>query len=236
MGKTREAEHNEFIQWLLRTIENQSVDALVIAGDIFDTATPPSYARAMYNHFIVKLQKTCCSHLVIVGGNHDSVATLNESKELLACLNTTVVGGLTGKPEDQVILLRDTNGKRGAVICAIPFIRPREVLESKAGAQGTDKQQALQSAIAQHYKNVFHIAQKKAESQLPIIATGHLTTVGGQVSDSEREILYRLSVSLSFQCLSESRLHRAWASASGSDGSRPGPCALFRLSDSIKFQ
>ena len=188
MGKTREAEHNEFIQWLLRTVEQESVDALIIAGDIFDTATPPSYARAMYNRFVVRLQKTCCNHLVIVGGNHDSVATLNESKELLACLNTTVIGGLTENPEDQVITLRDQQGQRGAVICAIPFIRPREVLESRAGEQGSEKQQALQTAIAQHYKNIFHLAQKQANSQLPIIATGHLTTVGGQVSDSEREI------------------------------------------------
>lgn len=188
MGKTREAEHSEFIQWLLRTVKQESVDALIIAGDIFDTATPPSYARAMYNQFIVRLQKTCCNHLVIVGGNHDSVATLNESRELLACLNTTVIGGLTDNPEEQVITLRDQTGRKGAVICAIPFIRPREVLESRAGEQGSEKQQALQTAIAQHYKNIFHLAQKQANSQLPIIATGHLTTVGGQVSDSEREI------------------------------------------------
>lgn len=188
MGKTREAEHNEFVQWLLKTIKQESVDALIIAGDIFDTATPPSYARAMYNQFVVKLQKTCCNHLIIVGGNHDSVATLNESRELFACLNTTVIGGLTENPEDQVITLRDQMGRKGAVICAIPFIRPREVLESRAGEQASDKQQALQSAISQHYKNIFHIAQKQADSKLPIIATGHLTTVGGQVSDSEREI------------------------------------------------
>ena len=188
MGKTREAEHNKFIQWLLKTVEQEAVDALIIAGDIFDTATPPSYARKIYNQFIVRLQKTCCNHLVIVGGNHDSVATLNESRELLACLNTTVIGGLTDNPEDQVITLRDQSGRKGAVICAIPYIRPAEVLKSRAGEQGSDKQQALQTAIAQHYKNIFHLAQKQANARLPIIATGHLTTVGGQVSDSEREI------------------------------------------------
>lgn len=188
MGKTREAEHKAFIQWLLETLNKESVDALIIAGDIFDTATPPSYARTLYNQFVVAMQKTCCKQLIIVGGNHDSVATLNESREVFACLNTTVIGGLTENPEDQVITLRDCTGRKAAVVCAIPFIRPREVLESQAGEQGSDKQQALQSAIAQHYKNVFHLAQKQAGSSLPIIGTGHLTTVGGQVSDSEREI------------------------------------------------
>ena len=188
MGKTREAEHGAFMQWLLETLDKESIDALVIAGDIFDTATPPSYARTMYNQFVVAMQDTCCEQLIIVGGNHDSVSTLNESRELFACLNTTVIGGLTKNPEDQVITLRDSKGISGAIMCAIPFIRPREILESQAGEQGSDKQQALQTAIAQHYKNIFHLAQKQAGSTLPIIATGHLTTVGGQVSDSEREI------------------------------------------------
>lgn len=188
MGKSREAEHRSFIQWLLCTVRDQCVDALIIAGDIFDTGTPPSYARTMYNQFIVDLQKTCCRQLIIVGGNHDSVATLNESRQLLACLNTSVIGGVAENPEDQVITLKNNNNEPGAIVCAIPFIRPREVLESRAGDSGTDKQQALQTAISDHYKTLFELARKRAGATLPIIATGHLTTVGGQVSESEREI------------------------------------------------
>jgi exonuclease SbcD len=56
-------------------------------GDIFDTGSPPSYARRLYNRFVVKLQQTGC-HLVVLAGNHDSVATLNESKDILAWLKT----------------------------------------------------------------------------------------------------------------------------------------------------
>ena len=188
MGKSREQEHIAFIHWLLNTVNEQKVDALIIAGDVFDTGTPPSYARKLYNQFIVQLQKTCCQQLVIVGGNHDSVATLNESKDILACLNTHVIGGVAEKPEDQVLTLKNASGKVGAVVCAIPFIRPREVLESRAGESGADKQQALQEAIANHYQSIFILAEEAAGSKLPIIATGHLTTVGGQMTESVREI------------------------------------------------
>ena len=80
MGKSREAEHRAFLDWLGNLIIQSSADALVVAGDIFDTGTPPSYARAMYNDFIVSLQKTGCSMTVVLGGNHDSPATLNEAK------------------------------------------------------------------------------------------------------------------------------------------------------------
>lgn len=47
MGKTREQEHRQFLEWLLDIIQEQQVDALVIAGDIFDTGVPPSYALSL---------------------------------------------------------------------------------------------------------------------------------------------------------------------------------------------
>lgn len=188
MGKSREAEHQAFLDWLIELVKEQSVDALIIAGDIFDTGTPPSYARRLYSRFIVGLQSTPCQQLVVIGGNHDSVATLNESKELLACLNTFVVGGVGKDPQDQVQVLKNSQGNPGAVICAIPFVRPRDVLESQAGESGESKQQALQQAIAAHYQAIYAEAEKLAGDNLPIIATGHLTTVGGQLTESVREI------------------------------------------------
>ncbi len=188
MGKSREAEHQAFLDWLIELVKEQSIDALIIAGDIFDTGTPPSYARRLYSRFIVSLQNTPCQQLVVIGGNHDSVATLNESKELLACLNTFVVGGVSKDPQDQVLVLKNSQGNPGAVICAIPYVRPRDVLESQAGESGESKQQALQQAIAAHYQAIYAEAEKLAGDNLPIIATGHLTTVGGQLTESVREI------------------------------------------------
>ncbi len=188
LGKSREAEHQAFLDWLVAQVQAQGVDALIIAGDVFDTGTPPSYARRLYSRFIVSLQNTCCQQLVVVGGNHDSVATLHESKELLACLNTFVVGGVSKDPQEQVLVLNNRHGEPGAVICAIPYVRPRDVLESQAGESGESKQLALQQAIANHYQTIYAEAQKLANGALPIIATGHLTTVGGQLSESVREI------------------------------------------------
>jgi DNA repair protein SbcD/Mre11 len=47
---------------------------VIVPGDIFDTGSPPSYARELYNRFVVELQRTGCQ-LVVLAGNHDSVAT-----------------------------------------------------------------------------------------------------------------------------------------------------------------
>ncbi|MFC6673656.1 exonuclease subunit SbcD [Marinobacterium aestuariivivens] len=200
MGKSREPEHRAFLGWLIEQVREQEVDAILVAGDIFDTGTPPSYARRLYNHFIVELHRTGCQ-LVVLGGNHDSVATLHESRELLACLETRVVGGVTEVPEDQLVLLRRRDGRPGAVLCAVPYLRPRDLVESHAGESREQKRQALVDAIGKHYTVIYEQAcalrdriMREQEEEgsnaalLPVIATGHLTCVGGLLSESVRDL------------------------------------------------
>ncbi len=182
--KSRAAEHQAFLDWLLAQAEHHQADAIIVAGDIFDTGSPPSYARELYNRFVVRLQQTGCA-LYILAGNHDSVATLNESRELLACLNTCVVATPTDEPLE--IISRD--GTPGAILCPIPFLRPRDLLQSQAGQDGRDKQLSLLEAISQHYQHVHEAAVAlRGQRDLPIIATGHLTAVGVTTSDSVRDI------------------------------------------------
>ncbi|MBL0949519.1 MAG: exonuclease subunit SbcD [Pseudomonas sp.] len=190
MGKTRQAEHQAFCAWLLQQVRTHEVDVLLIAGDVFDTGSPPSYAREQYYRLVVDLRDAGCA-LVVLGGNHDSPAMLGESRSLLAQLGTQVVPGVGLDPAEQVLVLRDRTGQPGAILCAIPFVRPREVMASQAGQSAQDKQLSLQQAIAEHYRTLYELALGRREalgSALPIIATGHLTTVGASASESVREI------------------------------------------------
>ncbi|MDR0217910.1 MAG: exonuclease subunit SbcD [Enterobacteriaceae bacterium] len=213
--KNRAAEHQHFLQWLIGQVNAHQVDALIIAGDIFDTGSPPSYARELYNRFVVELQPTGCQ-LIILGGNHDSVATLNESKTLFSYLNTTVIACAESDTQQQTLdpqkrhpqihysqihysqdhhpqikVLNNKSGEAGAILCAIPYLRPRDIMVSKAGLSATQKQQALQDAISEHYQTLYQKACELREQlgqPVPIIATGHLTTVGASTTESVRDI------------------------------------------------
>jgi DNA repair protein SbcD/Mre11 len=190
LGHSRQAEHAKLIAWLVGQTEAHQVDAVLIAGDIFDTGAPPSYARELYNHLILALRDAGVG-LTILAGNHDSVAMLQESRELLAALNTLVIPSVQADPNDQVRVLETRQGEPGAIVCAIPFIRPRDVLQSLAGQSAHDKQASLQDAIHAHYQSLFALAERKRTAlgvPLPIVATGHLTTVGASASESVREI------------------------------------------------
>lgn len=186
--KSRAAEHQAFLDWLLQAAVEHQADAIIVAGDIFDTGSPPSYARELYNRFVVKLQATQCQ-LIVLAGNHDSVATLNESRELLACLNTRVIASAQQDPTGQAMILNRRDGTPGAVLCPVPFLRPRDILRSRGGQSGSEKQQQLLEAIAGHYQACYNAAcELRGEQALPVIATGHLTTVGVTKSDAVRDI------------------------------------------------
>ena len=186
--KNRLQEHLQFSDWLINLIKEQQADVLIVAGDVFDTASPPSYARELYNRFVAQLQQTGC-HLIVLAGNHDAVATLNESRELMACLNADVIA--RPDPARDLIVLYNKQNQPGAIVCAVPFLRPRDILESQAGQSEAEKQLALLTAIQSHYQSLYDRAvAKRTElgAEVPIIMTGHLTTVGAKTSESVRDI------------------------------------------------
>ena len=117
MGKSRQSEHQAFIAWFVEQVKKHEVDAVVIAGDIFDTGAPPSYARELYNQLIVKLNQ-CNSQLIILAGNHDSVSVLDESKSLVSHLNTQVISSAAIDLDDAIIEISDKD------ISPAPFYVP----------------------------------------------------------------------------------------------------------------
>jgi exonuclease SbcD len=190
-GKSRANEHQQFLNWLLLQVSEHEIDAVIVAGDIFDTGTPPSYAREMYFDFIVNMHEKNCQ-LIILAGNHDSVAMLGESKQLLSHLSCQVIPSVADNISDQVFIVKNKKGQPGAVLCAIPFIRPRDIIRSNAGQSVKEKQLSLQQGISDHYQNLYQHAESMAvlnnQETLPIIATGHLTTIGVTTSESVRDI------------------------------------------------
>lgn len=192
MGKSREPEHQAFLDWLLKLIADQQVDALIIAGDLYDTGGPPSYARQLYNRFVVETLRIGC-RLIVVSGNHDSVAMLDESADLLQYMSISQITRPSENPADQVVRVfsREDRTQPAALVCAIPFLRPQHVVKSTAGQDSAAKQLQLQTAIASHYQAVFQAAESLRSEHswdCPIIATGHLTAMGAKASDSVRDI------------------------------------------------
>ncbi|ATC97556.1 MULTISPECIES: exonuclease subunit SbcD [Pseudoalteromonas] len=186
-NQSRQKEHHLLIKWLAEQVKAQQVDAVIIAGDIFDTGTPPSYARSLYSELILAMQAADCQ-LIVTAGNHDSVATLNEIKSLVKALNCHVVSQASENVAEQIVAITKAEKTLGYV-CAIPFLRSKDIITSHADESIKEKQDNLAKGIYEHFENTFKAAQTlKADQDIPIIMTGHLTAVGASSSESVRDI------------------------------------------------
>lgn len=189
-GRPMERAHEALLGWLVGRVEATGADVLIVAGDIFDVSAPPSFARRQYYDFCAAMAATG-AHLVLLGGNHDSPSMLQEAHGLLAELPVLIVPAATASPDDQVYVLTTREGAPGAVLCGVPFLNQRDVIRSVAGQSIEDRRAAVMAGIAEHYAAVYAAALLRRDqlgAALPIIATGHLTTLGATSSESVQEI------------------------------------------------
>ncbi|TLP35515.1 exonuclease SbcCD subunit D C-terminal domain-containing protein [Arcobacter arenosus] len=186
MNKSRVEEHKAFLSWLLDTIEEKQIELLLVSGDIFDTGTPPNYALETYYNFLKQLSsKKSLKTTIITAGNHDSVSTLKAPKQLLEALNVHVV--VNGDEEENIIIPINEGDTTKAIVCAVPFLRDSVIRQSLGGETVSDKEKLANDGIKTYYENAYKKA-KELDSNVPIIAMGHLTTVGSRTSESERDI------------------------------------------------
>lgn len=191
-GRMRYSEFEAFLSWLQDTISSQKVDILIVAGDIFDTMTPSNKSQALYYEFLGKVSKSCCQHVVIVAGNHDSPTFLDAPSHVLKFLNVHVIGTACENLDDEVLVLSDADNYPHCIIAAVPYLRDRDVRSSQAGESGQTKDANVIAGIRAHYNEVADIAKVKQVElierhhyYIPIIATGHLFAAGGMTTDDD---------------------------------------------------
>ena len=165
---------------------------LLIAGDIFDTTAPSNQAQNLYYDFLSQVCHTDCRHVIIVAGNHDSASFLEAPKQLLKAFNIHIIGSMTDTPTDEVITLSDKAGQPELIVMAVPYLRDRDVRTVGHGERLDDKERKLAQGIKAHYAQIADIAiaqqaqlKAKYKRSIPIVATGHLFTVGGQTMEGD---------------------------------------------------
>jgi len=99
-----------------------------------------------------------------------------------------VVGSSTESPEDEVLVLCNEQDAPELIVCAVPYLRDRDIRMAEAGESVEDKERKLIDGIRNHYATVAALAEQKREelgADIPIVALGHLFTAGGHTVDGD---------------------------------------------------
>ncbi|MDQ3298391.1 MAG: exonuclease SbcCD subunit D C-terminal domain-containing protein [Myxococcota bacterium] len=180
---TRDHEHATFLAWLLEACTREAADALVITGDVFDSATPPASAERMWFEFLAAARRASPTmDIIAIAGNHDSPARLGAASSVLRELNVHVIGGLPRNASGSIDLERvliPVAGGRG-LVAAVPFLRPVDV-PTELIERG--------DPLLAIYGEVLAGARARRGVDVALIVTGHLYMAGADAQFlSERRV------------------------------------------------
>ncbi|MDJ1499075.1 exonuclease SbcCD subunit D C-terminal domain-containing protein [Xanthocytophaga agilis] len=175
-------EHQLFLDWLLTVIETYEIDLLIVAGDIFDNGYPSHESQSQYYQFLRGLAQTNCRNTIIVGGNHDYPGTLNAPRDILELLNIKVIGKAFRELKYQIIPIHDSQKKLQAVVCAVPYLRDKDIRQAIVGESYEQIEERIKEGIIKHYQQLAEEVTPFRSTNVPIIATGHLFALGGEPS------------------------------------------------------
>jgi exonuclease SbcD len=182
-------EHDQFLAWLLDTLESERIDALLVCGDVFDTTNPSAAAQLQWYRFLASARRRMPGlQIVVIGGNHDAAGRLEAPNPILEALSIEIVGALPRPHEAGRVRLAvplRQGGQVRAWAAAVPFLRPADLPPVRE--EGLDP---LIEGVRRVYGAVLDEIEATREAEQAILALGHAYFVGGALSElSERKIL-----------------------------------------------
>lgn len=202
-GRSRLPEQRAFVAELCHIVEQENVDLLLIAGDVFDTYNPPAEAEELFYEALERLNGHGRRAIVVIAGNHDSPDRLHAANPLANKYGIFILGYPGENPgpghnrETSAGKVSQIAGGAGwleiavpgcpehAVVLALPYPseqRLNEVLT--ANLEDNEVQRAYSERVAL----AFQQAAAHFRPDTVNIGLSHIFVLGGQNSESERDV------------------------------------------------
>ncbi|MEU6059046.1 exonuclease SbcCD subunit D [Streptomyces sp. NPDC047097] len=166
-----------FLDHLVATVRTREVDAVLVAGDVYDRAVPPLAAVELFDSALHRLAAAGVP-TVMISGNHDSARRLGVGAGLIerAGIHLRTDPAAAGTP----VLLTDAHGE--VAFYGLPYLEPALVRE-EFGVRKARHQAVLAAAMDRVRAD---LATRPAGTRSVVLA--HAFVAGGEPSDSERDI------------------------------------------------
>lgn len=177
-GRDRSDEHRDVLAELVEHAHSNEVDLTVVAGDVFDTASPTASAEEIVWRALLDLSDI--APVVVVAGNHDNPARLDAVAPLLERAGIMVVGAPRPPDDGGVLALGDL----GVKIALLPFVSQRSIVKA-ADIMGADPDQHA-GAYEDRLRRVVDALTSDMTAETVNLLVGHLTVYGAVAGGGER--------------------------------------------------
>lgn len=169
-----------FLDHLVATVRAEKVDAVLVAGDIYDRAVPPVDAVALCENALLRLRATG-ARVILISGNHDSARRLGFATALIDAAGVH----LRTRPSALAdpVMLEDDHGP--VAVYGVPYLEPA-LVDGPDPADQPFPARSHAAALGGAARRIRADAASRGVARTVVMAHGWVH--GGQASDSERDI------------------------------------------------
>ena len=195
-GQSRIEEQIKFCEDFINIVNENNIDMVIIAGDIYDTSNPPAVAEKLFYKTVSKLANNGQRCILIISGNHDNPERLAAATPLAHEQGIIILGNPLSKSEvakyngfeiieakEGCVKLKINDEK--IVVITLPY--PSEKRLNEVILQN-DEDKERQQTYSQKIGEIFTELESNFEKDSINIAVSHLFVTGGESTDSERPI------------------------------------------------
>ncbi len=200
-GRSRHDEQVAALDEICRIAEEEHADAVVVAGDIFDTYHPPTESESLFYRTMTRLADRGRRGVIVIAGNHDSPDRLLAADPYARSLGIVTIGYPKDIPplhdagsdrtsclESDASFVRVRTPRRGEILSVLALPYPSESrLREAISVAVDDEEQAMIDYNRRIREFMEGIAGRFLPGEPNIIAS-HLFVHGGEESESERPI------------------------------------------------
>ncbi|MBM7702641.1 exonuclease SbcCD subunit D [Metabacillus iocasae] len=180
-GRSRLEEQAQFLDELVEIVEREKVDAILMAGDAFDTVNPPAAAEQLFYESMSRLCDGGKRPIIVISGNHDNPERLSAASPLATQHGIT----LLGLPTTDVQHIYIPSQQEYLRVAALPY--PSESRLKEVLSEENDERQ-IRNSYDLRVKGIFDKMSEQFTPDAVNVAMSHIYVTGGSSTDSERPI------------------------------------------------
>ncbi|WP_210610930.1 exonuclease SbcCD subunit D C-terminal domain-containing protein [Priestia flexa] len=180
-GRSRIEEQAQFLDELAQIVKEEKIDAILMAGDVFDTVNPPAAAEQLFYESMSKLSEKGKRPIIVIAGNHDNPDRLSAASPLAFEQNITLIGLPTTDVQEIYLPTVEETLKVGA----LPYPSESRLKEMLAEE---DDELLLRNSYDERVREIFLKMSSHFTNDSVNIAMSHIYVAGGSSTDSERPI------------------------------------------------
>jgi exonuclease SbcD len=182
-GRSRLDEQEAVLREIVAIARAEQPDAVLIAGDLYDSAAPGASAQRLVVRTLLALAGTGAK-VVAIAGNHDHAATLDAYRPLADAAGITLVGAVRGPDQGGVLRFRARSTDEPVVLAVLPFLSQRYAV--RAAELVTDTPAELGGRYDEQVRAVLAGLTAGFADDAVNLVMAHLTVTGGAFGGGER--------------------------------------------------